>query len=220
MSDSGDIRPEQTLDDWRAVDAEQRINLVRIAAIAGFFSIHVLHYYSPNLGSSLSGWLGFNSGRPFPANAHLAITVLSLSWLMQAFAVNLTLQQRKSPNWLATAATCGDLFWLTAILTLSTGPKSPMVAGYFLILISSGLRFNLRLVRVTTVGTIAAYLFLLGAAKWPRGILKQIELETVPRHHQLMIVVALLFAGILIGQIVRHGYAIAADIAARGRSQG
>ncbi len=220
MNVSENKNVDESPSNWRAIDAEQRVNLVRITAIAGFYLIHLLHYYAPRLGDSVVGWLGFDSGKPFPANAHLAVTVLALVWLMQAFAVHFMLQQRRAPDWLATVTTCGDLFWLTAILTLSTGPKSPMVVGYFLILIMTGLRFNLRLVRLATVATIAAYVFLLGAAKWPRGLLKEIEIESVPRHHQLIIVVALLFAGILIGQIVRHGYAIADDIARRWQEKG
>jgi hypothetical protein len=119
------------------------------------------------------------------------------------------------------AVTLGDLAWLTALLTLSTGPRSAMVAGYFLILIATGLRFDLRLVRWSTVAAIVAYLTLLGAAKWPSGLLKDVALESVPRHHQLMVLLALLFSGILIGQIVRHGYAIADEIAGRrGKDQG
>ena len=219
MSGLGNSLPEDGgLSGWRAVDAELRVNTVRILAIAGFYAIHSLHYYAPRLGASVD-WLGFDSAKSLPESAHLAVTVLALGWLMQAFAVHFMLQQRRAPDWLATATTLGDLVWLTAILTLSTGPGSPMVAGYFLILITTGLRFNLRLVRVSTLATVAAYLLLLGAAKWPRGLLKQVDLETVPRHQQLMIVLALIFSGLLIGQIVRHGYAIADEISQRQKSK-
>jgi hypothetical protein len=92
-----------------------------------------------------------------------------------------------------------------------------MVAGYFLILIATGLRFDLRLVRRATACSIVAYLVLLGAAKWPRGLLMEVALDSVPRHHQVMVVLALLFAGIFIGQTVRHGYAIADEIAERSQ---
>ena len=83
-----------------------------------------------------------------------------------------------------------------------------MVVGYFLIIMLAGLRFDLRLVRMTTIATIVAYLGLLGAVKWPIGLMKEIAIESVPRYHQVMFVVALMFAGIITGQTVRHAYAI------------
>ena len=90
------------------------------------------------------------------------------------------------------------------MLTLSSGAASPLVAGYFLIIMMAGLRFDVRLVRLTTCGAIAGYLFLLGAAKWPMGLAKINVLPTVPRYQEAMVVAALLLAGVVVGQWLRH----------------
>ena len=118
------------------------------------------------------------------------------------------ISQHRVPGWVAITTTLGDLGCLTAVLCLSTGPAGPMVAGYFLIIMLSGVRFDLRLVRITTVCAALFYLVLLGVARWPFGIAKEIGLETVPRYHQLMILVAIIFSGVIVGQIVRHAYLI------------
>lgn len=198
--------------DWRALDAEARVNLVRIAAIAGFYAVHLLHVYGPDWNSSLTTAIGFDSTTRVANLVHVSVTALVLGWLMQAFGVHFLLQQQRLIVGSITATTLGDLFWLTAILCLSTGPAGPMVAGYFLIIMLAGLRFDLRLVRITTIAAIVSYLVLLGVVKWPIGLMKEIAIESVPRHHQIMIVVALLFAGIITGQTVRHAYAIARRI--------
>ncbi len=146
--------------DWQAIDAEQRVNLIRISAIAGFYLIHLWHVASPVLGAATASVLGFEAGNAVPANVHLSVTLLCLGWLMQSFAVHLMIAQRRVSNGLVTAVTLGDLGWLTAILCLSSGPAGPMVAGYFLIIILTGLRFDLRLVRITTVGVLALPAFI------------------------------------------------------------
>ena len=212
MDSSSNLETKLSTVDLQAVDAEQRVNLVRISAIAGFYLIHLWHVASPSLGDNAAGALGFEAGQSVPASVHLSITILSLGWLMQAFAVHLMIAQRRVSNSLVTAVTLGDFSWLTAILCLSSGPAGPMVAGYFLIIMLSGVRFNLRLVRISTVAAAVSYVVLLGVTRWPFGIVKEIGLESVPRYHQLMMLVAIILSGIIVGQIVRHAYQIGGAI--------
>ena len=195
--------------DLQAVDAEQRVNLIRISAIASFYLIHLWHMSVPSLSEGTAGMLGLEAGQSVPAGVHLSVTLLCLGWLMQAFAVHLMIAHRRVSNGLVTAVTVGDFVWLTAILCLSSGPAGPMVSGYFLILMLTGVRFNLRLVRVATVVAAFSYLVLLGVTRWPLGIVEEIGLKTVPRYHQVMILVAIILSGVIVGQIVRHAYLIA-----------
>ena len=199
---------ESRTTDWKALDAESRVNLVRITAIAGFYAVHLVKVYGPVWSSTFTTAIGFDSTTQMANLVHVSVTALVLGWLMQAFGVHFLLHQQRLVVGSITATTLGDLFWLTAILCLSTGPAGPMVVGYFLIIMLAGLRFDLRLVRMTTIATIVAYLGLLGAVKWPIGLMKEIAIESVPRYHQVMFVVALMFAGIITGQTVRHAYAI------------
>ena len=192
---------------WRA-EAEQRVNLIRMLAIAGFYLVHFLHVYSPGWGSDIAGMIGFATNHSVDPNVHIAVSIIAFGWLMLAFAVQFIAQQQQSTYWLALFSTMGDLVFLTSILALSTGPKGPMVAGYFLIIMLSGVRFDLRLIRVVTLTTIVAYVALLGVAKWPSQMSIQAGVETVPRYHQAMTLIALAFAGVIIGQIVRLAYSV------------
>ena len=106
--------------------------------------------------------------------------------------------------------TVGDLFWLTALLACSVGPAGVMVVGYLLIIVMAGLRFDLRLIQLTTLLTIIAYVVLLGLVRWPFGLVKDLALESIPRYKQLMFGLALLFCGVLTGQLVRLGWRLVA----------
>lgn len=209
MDESGNSQQQTSTFDLRLIDAEQRVNWIRISAIACFYLIHLWHVSAPGLNEAIANGIGFDPDQTVSANVHLSVTVLCFGWLMQAFAVHLMIAQRRVSTWFVTATTIGDLAWLTAILGLSSGPAGPLVAGYFLIIMLTGVRFDLRLVRITTVMAMLAYLVLLGIARWPGGIVKEIELETVPRYHQFMILVAIMISGVIIGQVVRHAYLIA-----------
>lgn len=192
----------------RALQAEIRVNLIRAMAIAGFYLIHLLHVMAPGWGSDTASWIGF--GAVVDPKVHIAVSLLCLGWLMQAFSVHLLVAQRQVGDVFALASTLGDLAWMTAILSFSTGPAGPMVLGYFLIIMLAGLRFNLRLIRVTTVGAIVAYAILLGVARWPAGLIGTLELQTVPRYQQLMVALGLAVAGIIMGQMVRMAWAFSA----------
>jgi len=96
------------------------------------------------------------------------------------------------------------------VLVVADGPKSPLMVGYFLLIALSTLRFNLPLVRATTAGAMLCYLFLLGYARWftERDV-------TVPRYHQLIVLLALGLTGIIVGQVIRRVRELAQQYAAR-----
>ena len=102
---------------------------------------------------------------------------------------------------------------LTGILTVADGPRSPLVVGYFLLIVLSTLRFNLPLVRVATVGSMAGYLFLLGYAKWFTD--RDLRL---PRYHQIIFLLALALSGIVLGQVIRRVHGLAKEYAGRVES--
>ena len=209
--------PDLNAAQWRMIDAEQRVNLIRTAAITGFYLIHLWYVSAPRLGIVAQSFFGVAADHSVSPATHIGVSIVCLAWLLQAFAVHFLVAQRSVSDRLSLIVTLGDLFWLTALLSLSTGPAGPMVGGYFLIIILTGLRFNLRLVRIATVGTVIAYVVLLGITRWPVGLLAEIGLQPVPRYHQLMMIVAFVFAGVGIGQIVRHGYVLADSIQANDR---
>lgn len=129
---------------------------------------------------------------------HYSITALAVAWTMLGLGVVLALRQSTYPGWLKYVATGADLALLTAVLVVADGPRSPLVVVFFLLIALAGLRFDLLLLRLTTIGAVAAYLYLNGFARW----FTEREIG-VPRYHQLIVLLALILTGVLLGQIIR-----------------
>jgi hypothetical protein len=138
------------------------------------------------------------------------VTALAVAWTMAALAVQICLSRRVFPERIKFLSTGCDIFLLTSVLTVAEGPRSPMIAAYFLIVALAALRFNVPLVRFATFGSMAGYLVLLGYAKW--FTTREIR---VPRYHELIVLLALGLTGITIGQVVRRARGLAEDYASR-----
>jgi hypothetical protein len=188
---------------WQEYDAEARANLLRIIAIAAFYTIELVNYYGLNLGVIEMPKI---RDEPF----HRAITALSVAWTMAGLGILLCLRRHVFPAWLKFVSTACDMLLLTAILTVADGPKSPMVVGYFLILAVATLRLNLQLVWFSTAGSLAGYVVLLGYAKW----FTDRDLR-VPRYQELISMLAIVLTGVILGQVVRRVRAMAEDYALR-----
>jgi hypothetical protein len=93
---------------------------------------------------------------------------------------------------------------------LADGPKSPLVVAYFLLIVLATLRFSLRLIWFTSIGSILSYIFVLGYARWftERDI-------HVARYQQAIVLLALALTGIVLAQVIRRVREIALDYAAR-----
>ncbi len=196
----------------RQYDAEIRINVVRVAAIGIFYMVHLVHYLAVTNGSAPLAFLGLDAGDSLAAPMHAAVTCVVLAWVMAAVGIHQLLRAGLFPWWLMYASTVGDLFFLTSVLALSSGPTGPLLSGYFVILIMSGLRYDLRLVRVTTCGALMGYATLLGCARWPIGLFKKYPLPAVPRYQELMMAAAIIIAGALVGQWIRHTRLLVDDL--------
>jgi len=184
---------------WQQYRAESRANLLRLIAIAGFYIIHLLDYHRVGIGMlQLGGEAG--SDRPF----HIQVTLLAIAWTLIALALLICLRRQIFPTWLPYASTAADLILLSAILWVADGPRSPLIAAYFLLIALAGLRFSLPLVRFATLGAMAGYLCLLAVARWPQTFGRGDVDIRVPRYEQLMILLAFALAGIITGQIVRR----------------
>ena len=188
---------------WQEYEGEGRTNLIRIAGIAAFYIVELINYRGLKLGAFSMPRV---SDRPF----HLAVTSLAVAWTMVGLGVLLCLRRRVFPPAVKYVSTGCDLVMLTALLTVANGPRSPLIAVYFVILALAALRFNTRLVQFASVGAVAGYLFVLGFVKWftRRDIL-------VPRYHEIIVVLALALTGITLGQVTRRARAMAQDYAAR-----
>jgi hypothetical protein len=208
---------------WQAYEAESRANLLRIIAIGAFYLVHLWSYFGSQGWLPNFGFLQIAESGEISKQFHLLITLTAVAWAMLALGILLALQNRIFPRWLPYFSTGCDIVLLTSIVCLGGMARSPLVVGYFLVLILATLRLSLPLVWFATASCGLAYLCVLGCAKWPErlGFTKLLgETSTdlrVPRYHQIIVIVAIVMAGVLLGQIVRRVRHLAEDFAGRPR---
>lgn len=201
---------------WQQFEGEARTNLLRVAAVGAFYVLHSWNYASSQGKLPNYGFLQLAEQGRIDPRFHLQASMLALAWAAVAASVHIYLHNRSFPWWLSTLSTSADLALLTSVLCISNGPRSPLVAGYFLVIALAGLRFDLFLVRLATVGAAVGYVCALGVAKWPERFGREAGLDlSVPRYNQLATLAAIALCGVFIGQIVRRSRRLAADYAAR-----
>ena len=206
---------------WQAYEAESRANLLRIIAIGAFYLVHLWSYFSAQGRLPTLGFWQLAEAGEINREFHVLVTLLAVAWAMLALGILLALQQRIFPRWLPYFSTACDIVMLTGILCIGSAARSPLVAGYFLILVLAALRLCLPLIWFSTIGCVLAYVWVLGVAKWPEqfGITKLLG-ETsadlrVPRYHQIITLLAIVLAGVMLGQVIRRVRHLAEDIASR-----
>jgi hypothetical protein len=175
---------------------EVRVNLIRLVAIIAFYGYHLINVYLVPGNEALRGVY------------HATITALILAWSGTVMILHFCLSRRWVPPALKYASTLWDIVLITGLVAFTRDrPTSPFTALYFLVIASSALRVSLKLVYVATLGSIAAYLFLLGFyAFWVVGydIYYANESTRIPRAHEVIFVLALGTAGLFAGQVVRQ----------------
>lgn len=195
---------------WQQLDGEYRANYLRILCVVAFYLVHLIQHYRP--------WGLLDAGQPVGETFHLAITFLTVVWLLMAFAIDLSLGQHVFPKGMMYWTTGIDLFLLTAAVCLGNGQTSPLVLGYLLIIVMSGTRFSLPLVRCVTCSALFAYLVLMAMGKWP-DLMGGRQIETIPRYAQVMTLLTIAISGILVGQLIRR-FRLMADYYAMRRYGG
>lgn len=192
---------------WQEYEGEAKANLLRIIGIGAFYTIELLNYHGLSL-----GWLQLERVEGVDQRFHQAVTALAVAWSMTSLGIFFCLRRQIFPAALKYASTGADMLFMTGILMLADGPRSPLTVGYFLIVALAGLRFSLSLVWFATCGSMCGYLFLLGYAKWFAAPERRITIE---RYQELIFLLALALSGMVLGQIVRRVRRIAEDYADR-----
>jgi hypothetical protein len=191
---------------WQQYEAERRANLLRVVAIGAFYLVHLANFYR---------WFGLPGMPGVDRRFHQLMTALAAAWILLALAVRVALDRRVFPGSMKYLTTFADIVLLTAVIGTGDGPRSPLIVGYFLILMVVSLRFSLRLIWCGTVGIVLGYIVLLIDATWFAATIK-----TVPAHQQLIILVAMVLAGIILGAVVRRVRHLAFDFADRSKRPG
>ncbi len=186
----------QRLEGWAG---ELRVNLIRLVSIAAFYGHHLFNQVVLK--------------QEFPPRYTLAVTAVAVVWTLGALGLHFALSAVWMPVLLRYGAVFFDLVMVTTLLIVADGPRSPLVVLLFLVIATTPLRLDLRLVRTAALLSMLAYAVVCGYAKWKRP-----EWQ-VPRRQQVMIVLALGAAGLLAGQAVRQARRLAHDDADRVRPE-
>jgi hypothetical protein len=136
---------------------------------------------------------------------------LCVTWLFISLAVLVALRQRFFPSGLKFVTSGLDLILTSVAAWLGSGPASPIVCIYFLLVAMAGLRFSLSLVWFTTIGAMVGYTILVGSVDkvWFDAT------HTTPPIEQLVTHAALVGTGVTMGQVVRMTRKGAIEFAAR-----
>jgi hypothetical protein len=179
-------------------DTEVRLGILRIVSIAILYAIHLFGYLATPEVS--------DEARDF----HFYATILVVAWTLFAVVLLTALSRRVFPTWTGYSATSVDLLFLVALASLGKCANSPLVYVLFLILVAAALRFDLRLVWLTSIGCLAGYVLLLGVgddAKWFD------EQHAVEPTTQALTMASLILCGVLCGQIARRVRSLAIEVA-------
>lgn len=194
---------------WQEFRGESRANVLRIVSVGLFYLVWFAAVRGVN-------FLGLELPQtPQTIAMDRAITWICLAWVGLGLGVLLLLRNHIFPCWLKYVTTGCDLLLIALVLMAGSGARSPMVAGYFVILAMSGLRFSLPLVRVSTVGAAFSFLAVNAHAKW---IAK--SGNPLPRYDQIQTLLALLVVGVIVGQIIRQVKSMASEYRERTASAG
>jgi hypothetical protein len=168
---------------------EARVNLIRLAAVLVFYAHHLLNVYV------------LQDDPAYAGAYHVDVTLLVLAWATAVLVLYACLSRRWVPPALKYVASAWDTVLITALLTAAGDPRNVLAVLYFLVIIAAALRLSLRLVQVTTIGTMAAYAVFLG---YDRFWLDLPDEQRLPRAQQIIFLLALGAAGLLAGQMVRQ----------------
>jgi hypothetical protein len=190
---------------WLEFEGESRANVLRLIAIAAFYVVELINYHGLNLGA-------VEMPQVVDRKFHVTVTSLAVGWTLVGLIVLYCQSHHFFPRAMKFVSTGLDVIFLTFVLAAATGPQSPLLVGYFLLIALSALRFHLPLIWFATLSSMAGYVVLVGYAKWYAAQLH------VPRYHQLITLLAMALLGIIVGQMIRRVRGIAIDYAQRSVS--
>ena len=192
---------------WQEFAGEARANLLRIVAVGGFYSVELVRYYFIVEGTEAD--IAF----------HRSATAVAVAWTLLALGVLICLRRQIFPPALKFVSTAVDITLLTCLAISVTGSTngiaSPPVFIYFLIIALAALRFNLPLVWMATLGSMAGYMAFVAVADRRSGSQWFDADHAVPVVEQLMMLLALGLTGVIVGQIIRRVRAVSEEFKQR-----
>ena len=188
---------------WQQYTAETRVNLIRAIGIAVFYLIQLIHFNFFDIPDEQ-----LEAATKFHHNT----TLLCAGWFAIVLTITYCLTIRWFPPYFKYITTTTDLFMLTAIASFGSASASPLVYVYFVMLVMAALRFDLWLIRISTAIACFCYVGLLtiSSPDW-MGSADLADERSVSRLTQLIVLAALILAGVSLGQIARRAQVFALE---------
>ncbi|MCC6510375.1 MAG: hypothetical protein IT423_14825 [Pirellulaceae bacterium] len=191
---------------WLEYEGELRSALIRLLLVSAFYAVQLTHY------------LVFSSRGEADQMLHRQATYLSAAWLFISMAVVVMISRRWLPPALKYVISLIDIALLTVMAMAGSGASSPLIVVYFLIVVMSGLRGNVKLIWLTTALCLVSYLTLLvlrdqvvgapfGSEQLSTDGIQPASQPNAQRPIQpvewMVVTLSLLGTGIVTGQLVR-----------------
>ncbi len=174
---------------WQTYASELRVLLLRVIAVAVLYGCQIAHHLSLTEEGQEANLLF----QRVATGAAVLLVVVSL-------LVLLLVMKRILPVWLPYLTTIVDLLAIALLVGIAGGPMATSLTGaFYLVIAMAGLRFDLRLVWLATLGAMAAYSGTVGMVDdaWFDAD------HVVPLIQQGVAMACLGGTGIVVGQIVR-----------------
>lgn len=193
------------------LEGEATLNLLRLLAVAVFFTVHVVNRASGGLGAGTPITLA--NGLVVPVFDTVA-TAIALAWTGAAGGVLLALRLPRPPRVLPTLMSLVDIGLLSVLVFIGNGPTSPLVHVFSPLIAATSLRGRRVDVWLVTFGSLVVY----GASVALAAQLSPANLP--PSHHVLFVAAALGITGLVVDLLVANTWSLAerhADVVDRVR---
>jgi hypothetical protein len=182
---------------------EVRVNLVRLTALVAFYAYHLFDVYQNRDNSA------------YTPEYRAAVAAVVFAWAGVVVLAHAWLRRDRLPPALPILTTLADAVLVTALVTVSGGPKStPLVLLYPLVVAAAPPRLSLRLVWLATVAAALGYVVALGHYVFVRlgsAAYYGDPAVRIPRSQEAITLLAILTAGLLAGQAVRQVLRLTGD---------
>lgn len=206
MSSANTIEATRRVEAWAG---EVRVNLVRLVALIAFYGYHLIDVYlSRDDPSYTPGYRG-------------SVTAVVLGWAGVIVIAYASLRAGRLPTGLPYLTSLADAALVTALVTLSGGPKSALVLLYLLVVAAAPLRLSLPVVYWSTAWAGLGYLIALGHYVFVRVGATAYYADPavrISRPQEVISILAILTAGLLAGQVVRQSHRLTIGAGGEGAS--
>lgn len=179
---------------WQRYDGELRSAVLRIMAVAVTYGCQLAIMQMTTPDDALKRF-------------HRIATYACGAWILATLAAVVAIQGRMFFRVTPYISTIADLCLLTLVAAAGSKTQSPVVVGYFLIVLVAAQRFDLPLLWTATLGSMACYLGLVGLADetWFD------DKHATPIIQQLVMLTSLGLCGVMAGQLVRRARPLALE---------